>query len=126
MKKTIHGFNQVTGQGTVSYLKSHVESLQDRIDQGDVRAKLYEEQVMVFNKAIEMCEGNIKRSNELTTNDIYESLKQLANQLNSINCGRNCDGCSLRKIVFSETNIRLGTINSYQICDMLRRIRTYC
>ena len=53
-------FKNVTEYGTIAYLKSHVETLQDRIGQGDPRAKLYEEQIAFFKNAIDMCEKYLR------------------------------------------------------------------
>ena len=45
---------KMTKQGTISYLSSWVENLEDRISQDDPRKRLYEEQILFLNKAIEL------------------------------------------------------------------------
>lgn len=49
-------FDCATEQGTISYLSSWIEDMEDRIQDGDPRAMLYEERIMFLKKAKEMCE----------------------------------------------------------------------
>ena len=42
----------ITIQGAVEYLKSYVEEMQDRIEQGDPKALLYEERIAFISVAI--------------------------------------------------------------------------
>ena len=53
--KTMSGHNaeKITKQGCISYLSSWSETLKDRIEQGDPRKMLYEEQIIFLNKAVE-------------------------------------------------------------------------
>ena len=46
-------FETITKQGCISYINSYIETMQDRIAQGDLRKPLYEERVLFFTKAIE-------------------------------------------------------------------------
>ena len=46
-------FETITKQGCISYINSYIETMQDRIAQGDPRKPLYEERFLFFTKAIE-------------------------------------------------------------------------
>lgn len=46
----------ITKDGCVDYLKSWIENLQDHINQGDPKSRLYEEQILFLNKAVEEIE----------------------------------------------------------------------
>jgi len=52
--KTIGGHNskEITKVECIGYLKSWSETLKDRIEQGDPRKRLYEEQIIFLDKAI--------------------------------------------------------------------------
>jgi len=52
-----HDSESVSKQEGISYLKSWVETLHDRIKQGDPRKRLYEEQIMFLNTAIKALEN---------------------------------------------------------------------
>lgn len=56
--KTMNGHNpeKISNTECLMYLSSWVETLQDRINQGDPRDLLYEEQIAFLNKAIEELE----------------------------------------------------------------------
>lgn len=60
--KTMSGHNPetITKQGCIAYLNSWSENLKDRIEQGDPRKRLYEEQIIFLNKAIEELESEDK------------------------------------------------------------------
>lgn len=52
---TMSGYNpdKITKVGCVVYLTSWIESLNDRINKGDPRKLLYEEQIAFLSKAVE-------------------------------------------------------------------------
>lgn len=62
-QNTMSGHNpeKISSVECLDYLSSWVETLQDRINQGDPRDLLYEEQIVFLNKAVEI----IRKTNKL-------------------------------------------------------------
>lgn len=57
-------FYYATEQGTIAYLSSWIEDMEDRIRSKDPRAQLYEERIVFLIKAKEMCEKYIETGDQ--------------------------------------------------------------